>query len=252
MLVSDLQGQRVYRVLPDEKRERKDGSERGPRKYGKIHYPVFVPDGSRIVGFMVSLPDVAGVIKQEDGFVALDAFDVVDDKIVVPNGGEYFDKAAAKRLGIDLDRCIIWTGMDVVTSSGEAMGYCSDATFNFKSGKVKSFTISEGGASNALVGTRQMPADELLGYREGTMVVRDEAAQLEFSGGAAAKAAEASVKVSATVKKGAQVIDDKGSKAVDKGSRALGKQLGRTKGMFSSFVDEYKKAAGTSDKKKAK
>ena len=34
------------------------------------------------------------------------------------------------------------------------------------------------------------------------------------------------------------------------GSKALGKQLGRTKGMFKSFAAEYKKAAGTPAKKK--
>ena len=96
----------------------------------------------------------------------------------------------------------------------------------------------------------------LKGYRDGAMIVEDAAANLEFSGGAAAKAAEASVKVAARAsevtakakvqaKKGAAVIDEKGSKALDKGSRALGKQLGKTKGMFGAFVSEYKKAAGT-------
>ena len=71
-----------------------------------------------------------------------------------------------------------------------------------------------------------------------------------LSGGAAAHAAEASVAVSTKVKAGAKVLDDKGSVALDRGSKALGKQLGRTKGMFKSFAAEYKKAAGTPAKKK--
>ena len=50
------------------------------------------------------------------------------------------------------------------------------------------------------------------------------------------------------VKKGAKVLDDKGSVAVDKGSRALGKQLGKTRGMFKAFKDEYQKASGSSSK----
>ena len=50
------------------------------------------------------------------------------------------------------------------------------------------------------------------------------------------------------VKKGAKVLDDKGSVAVDKGSRALGKQLGKTRGMFKAFKDEYQKASGGSSK----
>ena len=64
----------------------------------------------------------------------------------------------------------------------------------------------------------------------------------------AAKAAEASVVVGDKVKKGAKVLDDKGSVAVDKGSRALGKQLGKTRGMFKAFRDEYQKASGGSSK----
>ena len=46
----------------------------------------------------------------------------------------------------------------------------------------------------------------------------------------------------------AKVLDDKGSVAVDKGSRALGKQLGKTRGMFKAFKDEYQKASGGSSK----
>lgn len=103
----------------------------------------------------------------------------------------------------------------------------------------------------------------LRGYRDGAMIVSDAALDLEFSGGAAAKAAEASVKVAAKAgevgakakaqaKKGAAIIDDAGSKALDKGSKALGKQLGKTKGMFGSFMSEYKKAAGTPPRKQKK
>ena len=64
----------------------------------------------------------------------------------------------------------------------------------------------------------------------------------------AAKAAEASVVVGDKVKKGAKVLDDKGSVAVDKGSRALGKQHSKTRGMFKAFKDEYQKASGGSSK----
>ena len=259
MLVSDLQGKRVYRERPEDKRERKDGTERGPRKFGKIHYAVFTPQGDRVVGFMMYLPDIAGMIKQEDCFIALDAVKPYEGGLLVPDDSACFDRAAEKRLGLDLDSCIIFTGMDVCTKSGEKIGYCTDAAFNERTGVVTSYAITEGAASDALVGHRDIPAGYVLGYQSGFMVVEDDAADLEFSGGAAAKAAEVSVKVSAgakkgaeAAKKGAQVLDDKGSKAVDKGSRALGRQLGKTKGMFSSFVTEYKKAAGDPPKKSKK
>ena len=250
MLVGDFPGLKVYRAPSEDRRVKRDGTPRDPKKLGRIHYPVFMPDGRRVVGFMVQLPDIAGMVKQRDRFVALDALDVYEGVLTVADRKDAFDDAAAKRLGVDLDRCLIWTGMDVVTQSGARVGFCADAVFNVKTGAVDHFDLTEGGASNALVGHREMPLAMLRGYRDGAMLVDDAVLDLEFSGGAAAKAAEASVKVGASVKKGAAKLDERGSKAVDKGSRALGRQLGKTKGMFGSFMSEYKKASGSSAKKK--
>lgn len=259
MLSSSFLGIKLYQLPSEDKRLKKDGTPRDPKKLGKLHNAVFSSEGTRVVGFMLRLPDIAGMIKQPDRFVARDAIGVSGDCLVVKDPKTAFDAAAAKRLGIDLDTCIIWTGMDAVTVSGENAGYCADAEFDGKTGEVKHFILTEGGASNALVGHREMPAAWLRGYRDGAMIVSDEVLGLEFSGGAAAKAAEASVKVAAKTsevtskvkvqaKKGAKALDEHGSKALDKGSRALGKQLGKTKGMFGSFVSEYKKAVGTSGK----
>lgn len=248
MRVGDFQGTKVYRALPENKRIRKDGSERAPKRLGKIHYPVFAPDGLKLIGFMVRLPDVVGMIKQDDRFVAFDRLDVVDDLLVVSDAKDAFDKDAAKRLGVSLDECLIWTGMDAVTVSGKKLGYCADADCNPKTGAVRSFSLTVSGTASALLGNVEVPAAYLKGYREGAMVLADEAAEIGYSGGVAAKAAEASVKVGEQVKKGAKAIDETGSKAVDKGSRALGKQLGRAQGMFGAFMSEYKKASGSSAK----
>ena len=250
MLVGDFQGLKVYKVPPENKRTfNAEGEPEGLRRFGKIHHPVFAPSGTRVVGFMLRMPDIAGMIKQEDRFAALDALEIYEGGITVTDERASFDYQAAKRLGLDLDRCLIWTGMDVVTESGKRVGYCADAAFSIKTGAVQRFVLSEGGASSALVGNREMPVRYLKGYRDGAMIVSDEALDLEFSGGAAAKAAEASVKVKASVKKGAATLDEHGSRALNKGSRALGKQLGKTKGMFSGFMSEYKKAAGKPAKK---
>lgn len=249
MLVGDFQGIKIYQAPPASKRLKRDGTPREPKRLGKIHFPVFTPEGTRVVGFMVRLPDVAGMIKQPDRFVARDALHMYEGALTVDNRRDAFDAAAAKRLGIDLDRCLIWTGMDVVTEDGERIGYCADAVFDFKTGLVDHFALTESGAQATLVGVREMPVSYLRGYRAGAMIVANETASLAFTGGVAAKAAEASVKVKTEVKKGARVLDDKGSRALDKGSRALGRQLGKTKGMFGSFMSEYKKAAGTPAKK---
>ena len=250
MRVADFQGVKVYRLLPEDKRVRKDGTERDPKKLGRIHNPVFAPDGRRVVGFMVKLPDIVGMVKQDDRFVALDSLDVVGEALVVSDAKDAMGIAAAKRLGVDLDRCLIWTGMDVVTRSGKRLGYCADAQCHPRTGKVSTFSLTQSGAASALLGNVEMPVAMMRGYHNGQMIVDDAAAELECSGGAAAAAAEATVKVKAQAKKGAAALDEHGSKAVDKGSRALGKQLGRAKGMFGGFMDEYKKAAGTPAKKK--
>lgn len=252
MRTKDFQGVKIYRIPPEAKRTRKDGTPRDPKRLGKVHFPVFTADGRSVVGFMVSPPDVAGMIKQPDRFVARDAVRVYEGVIAVDDAKGSYDAAAAKRLGIDLDTCIIWTGMDVVTVRGTKLGYCSDAAFNPKTGAVTSFTLTGGAAAAALLGTIEMPVRYLKGYRDGAMIVDNEAATLELSGGAAAKAGEASAKIGVKVKQGAKVLDEKGSVAVEKGSRALGKQLGKTRGMFSAFKDEFKKASGSASSSSAK
>ncbi|MBY4797851.1 PRC-barrel domain containing protein [Collinsella sp. AGMB00827] len=243
MHVSDFQGVRLYRLAPEGKQHTRDGRQRRPKRLGKIHFPVFSPDGKRLVGFMVSRPDVVGMIKQADLFVALDRVRVHDDLLVIPADREAMGTPAAKRLGVSLDSCLIWTGMDVRSVSGESLGYCKDADCHPKTGEVRSFVATAGSASSALVGDIEIPVSHLKGYRDGAMIVSDAALELEFSGGAAARAAEVTAQVSAGVKKGARVLDEQGSRALDQGSRALGKQLGRTKGMFGAFMSEYKKAS---------
>lgn len=192
---------------------------------------------------MVRQSDIAGMIERPDRFVALDAIGVYEGAIAVDDVKDTYDAAAAKRLDINLDDCIIWVGMDVRTESGNVVGYCSDVEFKPRSGIVQAFYVTAGAASSVLVGDTQVPPTMLRGYENGAMVVSDEVKSLGYSGGAAAKAAEASVVVGDKVKKGAKVLDDKGSVAVDKGSRALGKQLGKTRGMFKAFKDEYQRRA---------
>ena len=77
------------------------------------------------------------------------------------------------------------------------------------------------------------------------MVVDPAAAKLALSGGVAARAGEGYAKAKAQGSKVAKKMDAQVSRAVAKGSKALGRQLGKTKGMFGSFMDEYKKARGS-------
>jgi len=157
MRAGDFVGVKVYRKPAEDKRTKKDGTPRSPKKLGKIHFPVFTPGGTRVVGFMVRQSDIAGMIERPDRFVALDAIGVYEGAVAVDDVKGTYDAAAAKRLDINLDDCIIWVGMDVRTESGDVVGYCSDVEFKPRSGIVQAFYVTAGAASSVLVGDTQVP-----------------------------------------------------------------------------------------------
>lgn len=57
---------------------------------------------------MVRQSDIAGMIERPDRFVALDAIGVYEGAVAVDDVKGTYDAAAAKRLDINLDDCIIW------------------------------------------------------------------------------------------------------------------------------------------------
>ena len=209
---------------------------------GKVHLTVFSPDGRRVVGFMVSRPDLAGMVKREDLFLALDAIAPCDGGVMATKADESFDDAARKRLALDWDNCLIWAGMDAKTTDGKELGYVNDAEFNSKTGEVSRFMVGDGGVAQSLVGSVVIPVDMLRGYEKGYMLVDPQVSRMELSGGVAGKAGESYARAKYEGKKAAEKAGKVAGEAVDKGSKALGKQLGKTKGMFSSFMDEFKKA----------
>ena len=47
MRAGDFVGAKIYRKPTEDKRTKKDGTPRSPKKLGKIHFPVFTPGGTR-------------------------------------------------------------------------------------------------------------------------------------------------------------------------------------------------------------
>jgi uncharacterized protein YrrD len=262
--VSQLMKMKVYapkRSTGDEDLKALDV--RDLKEIGVIHQAVFEPSGKRVAGFLVRRPDVGGVVKREDAFLARDAYVLGDYGFVCSMGDDSLDEKAHERLGLDWDRCIVWLGMDARTEDGRDLGWVTDISFFPKSGKVKYFYVDDGNVAKSLVGSVEIPPDLLVGYQNGYMVVDDEAATLSLDGGLAAKAGEsyakakiggkkAVAKAGGAVEKGAYGMGKaigSAQRAVKKktggksASEVVGKQLGRTKGMFGSFLDEYKKAS---------
>lgn len=226
--VSNLTGQKVF-VAKEVRRPKEGKPDTKLSKLGKVHMAVFTPDGRHVVGLLVKRPDVVGMVKREDVFLAVDSYAPVEKGLRVTRGDDAFDDAARQRLHVDWDACILWAGMDAKTSDGKELGYVNDAEYEEKTGKVTKFLIGDGGMARTLVGSIEIPPSMLVSYSKGCMIVSPEAATLTLNGGIAAKAGEASAKAKV---KGAEFGKKAGSatsEAVDKGSYALGKALGKAK-----------------------
>ncbi|WP_303132360.1 PRC-barrel domain containing protein [uncultured Olsenella sp.] len=243
--ISELMGRKVYELRP----ARKAGGEPRRRRVGRVHAAVFSPDGRSLVGYMVRRPDIAGMVRRPDAFLALDSLRSGEDAIfLTKNAGLALDDGARGRLGLEWDSCVMWAGMDAKTERGRVLGYVGDATYDAGTGRVQSFAVGDGGVAQSLVGSVQVPASMLRGYRGGYMVVDDAASRLSLSGGAAAKAGEASARAQIAGRKVAARADETASQALDRGSSALGRAIGKARRSVEGAAQgglEPKKATAT-------
>ena len=232
MKTTELLGAKVFLPKKPATKGKHAGEERFS-KLGRIHNVVFAPfkqgQLSQVVGVMIQKPDIAGMIKQDDAFVTLESLETIEQGLCVKNPENNVDKAAIKRLNLDFDTCILWHGMEARTKSGKSLGYVSGAEFDQVTGVVSVFFVGDGAGSEALVGSFAIKPEWLLGYSNGAMVLSDEAADAQLTGGLAAKAGEgyaaAAAKASeATAKAGKAVAE-----ATEKGAFALGKTLAKAK-----------------------
>lgn len=248
------------------------GGKNGTKRIGKVRRFVFHPKEKRCVGFIVKRPDLLWMFRRKDKFVSIEGYDLVDGRISIRNVPEATDRAACKALGVDWDECVLWVGLPVMTEGGDAFGTVGNVTFNRITGEVVSFDTDSGATANALLGKRTVSADLIKGFRRGmgaalaqvgqegvasddvvlgAIMVSDEVKDLAAEGGVAEKAGQATAvamdKVHTTVDKVKPVASEAAKKtgeAVNKGAYATGKQIAKSKTMFSDFKDEYDKARG--------
>lgn len=241
--VSNMDGKAAY----TKKKPKKKGDEGDViKKVGKIHLTVFAPGGRRVVGFMVKRPDIALMVARPDIFVAYDSLTPYDKGYLI-DGEAATDQAARERLHLDWDHCIMWNGMDAMTQSGRKLGYVGDVDFDERTGKVIAFEIGDGGASVKLVGSLVVPVEMMVGYERGFLKLKDEAADIELSGGLAAAAGEAT----ARAKQNAHETGVAANAAVQKGAFALGKAVGRAQRAVAEAGSEDEAPAAPPAKKAA-
>ena len=239
-----LVGSRVYVHGKQTKKQRKNDQPADPKKIGKVHNLVFSADSHVVVGVMLKRPDIAGMVKRDDRFIPLDALKFVDAGVICRGEKGDFDKDACKRLSLDLDHCIIWGGADVYCESGKFLGYVMDARVDVETGEVDCFCVQEGSAASSLVGTFDIPAAWVIRYDRGRMIVKDQAAKIELSGGLAGKAGEGYAAAKEGAKQAASKAGAAASVAVDKGSHGLGKVIGKAKVGVQRAVEDFQEASG--------
>ncbi len=260
----EMEGMRVF------------GGKSGTKRIGKVRRVVFHPTEKRVVGFIVKRPDLLWMFRRKDKFVSIDGFDLVDGRMVVHDDPEATDQAACQALGVDYDSCVLWLGLPVMTADGQAFGVVGNVDFNVQTGMVESFTTDSGAANNAILGKRVIPAEHVMGFRRGmgtalktpdveddqvelgAILVSNDVKALATEGGMAEAAGKATAvaaeKVHETVDKGKEVASaaaKKTGEAVNKGAYATGKQISKSKTMFSDFKKEYDKAVASDEPKKA-
>ena len=231
--ISALAGKTV--LLLKKTKKDKDGSVTEKyQKFGRVRSAVFAPDGKRVVGFVVKRPDVAGMIKRGDAFLALDSFESYDEKsVVVTRQKDGLDDAALKRLGVDWDSCIIWSGMDARTTDGKSLGYVSDVEYGERTGRVTRFFTADGGMAKALIGSFVIEPEMVRGYSNGFMVVDTGGSRVSLDGGLAGAAGEGYARAKAGASKVGKKVGAAAGEAVDKGSLALGRAIGKAKRAMS-------------------
>ncbi len=211
---------------------------KGRRKIGKIIRTVFHPTQPRVVGFIVKRPDVLWMFKRKDRFLAFDRYAMEDGRVRPSIEKGTWDEAACKRLDIDYDLCILWEGMPIRTNEGRELGSVGSVTYDGVTGKVSKVVCSDGGLAKTLLGTYEFPVDLVHGYQRGFIVLDAQAALVEPTGGAAAKAGELSAKASKKTGEIASSASKRTGEAMTESVRTWGS-------MAHDTTLAFKKARGT-------
>ena len=231
------------------------------KKIGRVHFFVF--SKNECVGVFVKRPDVVMMVRRKDIFAPLSSINFQKKSIILDANYEKRGKAFLKERNIKLSQTFVYDGMCVEAEGGKSLGTIDNVVCD-ANGKVLSVEVSDGVASDKLLGTRTVPAELLVGMKVGTggarlvstsdnadegcgvFVVKEEAASIKFAGGAAEKAAVTSAKVATQVKEKAVPAISKGKDVskdlAKKGVKTAGKNFETTKKGILGFKDEFKKA----------
>jgi len=221
------------------------------KRIGRVSDVLLHPAENRVVGFVVSRPDILFLIQRKDRLLALDRVRVLEDRIVV-NGSQAWGKAAAKRLGFTWDKSVIWVGMPVVTKSGSKLGYVRDGVFDPEDGSLNGIGLTGGLTADVTLGTKDLPATLLVGFDGESVVVSNDVFAIESEGSAAAAAGRGAAVAQEGARKAAVASTKAAKTAAAYGKSAVrvaakSQTTKKTLGFLKSMRDQIVDAAGWPD-----
>ena len=217
------------------------------RKFGRVRNVVFHPSKPQAVGLLIKRPDLLWMIKRKDRFVALDKVSYNQDGNVVAEltDAAAWDAAACKRMGFDLDSCIIWDNMSVRNLQSDDLGVISNIVLDDDL-RIASVDVSSGGINRAILGSADIAASLLRGYDpDKQAIVADISSDdITVSGGVAAKAGEAWAKGSHKVAQGQAAVSERAAQNIEDSAYAAGEAIANVKDKAQAKLKE----SGVSDK----
>lgn len=255
------------------------GGKKGTKRIGKVKSCVFHPTERRCIGFIVKRPDLLWMFHRKDIFVALDGFDFVDGRIRIKPDAPTSGHAICRAMGLDWDKCVLWEGLPIMTADETAVGFVNNITFDIETGQVEAVEASNGATAKLLLGTLEVPASCIAGFKhgmgadlavkedsreageevvfKGAILVSDDVWGLSPEGGWAeaagkftAKAEARARETAAAAKEAADAAKPKveaataaAGAAVKEGAEGVGRQVSATKDAFGAFKEEFNKAA---------
>ena len=202
------------------------------KKMGRLHYFIF--SQNKCVGVLVKRPDVALMFRRKDVFAPLKAINFQSKTIILDSDYEKQGNDFLKGSKIKLTQTFVYDGMTVQCENGTKLG-CIDSVMCDSKGRISSIQVSDGATSDKLLGFRTVPAELLVGMKNGTgavrlvstdgdddegvgvFVVKDEAEEIKFKGGATQKLAVSTIKAKNKAVKTAGKAKDAAMPMVAKG-----------------------------------
>lgn len=225
------------------------------RRIGRVGDVLFHPDRSEVVGFVVERPRLFMLLDRRDRYLARDRTRVSGRELVVADDKGAWDAAAAKRLGLDWDRSVIWIGMPARTQSGVSVGKVRDGLYEHDSGELVGIGFTGGLVADIAVGTRDLPSSVVKRFDGETVIVDDSVAAIETDGGAAAAAGRQAAAAKQAAGEAGKIAVDAATTAAAAGIKAAraaaNTEAGKkTIGWLKALKDEVVDAMGDPDDEK--